>query len=117
MHVTAELTAILPKRRGALADLLDVLDQAGVAARALCLVDTGDYALARFVPDDADKGRAAVEQAGIPCATAAVLVIPSDPGRLAEALHLLAEARAPVFYVYAGASVTVLGCPDAERAA
>jgi len=144
LRTATQLTAVLPNRRGALADLCNVLHEAGVSVLALCLMDTAEFGLARFVAYDADAARTALDEAGIPCAPAQVLLIAAKSARagtgtgsrrpvgprsgsctrnsLAGVLETLAIAKVEVSYVYSGSSsdtaklVTVIGCPDPDRA-
>jgi hypothetical protein len=117
MEIVTQITAILPNRRGALADLLDVLGRGRAAVRALCLTDTAEYGLARFVADDPAAARTALDRAGIPCAPTPVILCPAaGPAALAGILRRLAEGKAAVQYAYASGDAFVLGCPDHERA-
>ena len=122
--MVTQITAILPSRRGASAELIEVLSESGVAWRALCVVDTAEFGLARFVPEDAETARACLDNAGIPCSVAPVVEIAStEPDAVAAAVRRLARRKIAAQYLYCGApgargpGVTVLGCDDPERAA
>lgn len=124
MSVATQLTAILPNRASALADLCDVLRGAGVRVIALCVVDTADYGLARFVADDPLGARRTLDEAGIPCGETPVVVLETTkpPRSLGEAARRLAQHKVELSYVYAGVpeagrAVAVLGVSDPHKAA
>ena len=105
MKITTQLTAILPNRPGALADLLDVLSDNEINVLALSVVDTAEHGLVRFVVDGPDVAQTALEHCGMPFGVSKILAIElsNTPGALGELARRLAKAKINIDYVYGSA--------------
>ena len=123
MELVTQLTAILPNRPGALADLLEALSDNKINVIALCVVDTAEHGLARFVVSEPEEAQRALEQCGIPYGTnqAISLALPNTPGALGDVARKLAKAKVNIDYAYASTSDAdparaILGVSNMKRA-
>ena len=105
MRIVTQLTAILPNRPGALADLLDILSDHEINVLALCVVDTAEHGLVRLVVDEAEDAKTALEQCGMPFGVSRVIAVElqNTPGALGELARRLGKSRINIDYVYGSA--------------
>lgn len=118
--VVTQLAAVLPKRTGALADLCHVLKRAQVETLAMCLLEADKVRLARFIPDDAEAARNALDVAGIPCGPGQVLLV-SCANAVTAVEELSRALKTQPDYFYLGVpdgqtSRLVLAVPDVDQA-
>ncbi|HRU07433.1 MAG TPA: hypothetical protein P5137_16845 [Candidatus Brocadiia bacterium] len=123
LETVTQLTAILPNRPGALADLLKVLEESKVNVLALCVVDTAEHGLVRFVVDDPARAQSSLEQCGMPFGVNAALslLVPNLPGALAQAARKLGAAKVNIDYAYCsaggpGEARVILGASNPKKA-
>jgi hypothetical protein len=78
----------------------------GFNVTALCLVDTAEHGLARFVVEEPDKAQETLEQCGIPygVAKALSLELPNTPGALSAIARRLGEGKVNIDYAYGSAT-------------
>ncbi|HEY3266047.1 MAG TPA: ACT domain-containing protein [Armatimonadota bacterium] len=98
-----QLSVFLQNKSGRLAAATRALGARGINIRALCLADTADFGVARFIVSDPVAAAQALKDEDFATALTDVLVveIPDEPGGLSRVLEVLGEAGADVEYLYA----------------
>ncbi|MDR0446010.1 MAG: acetolactate synthase [Oscillospiraceae bacterium] len=98
-----QLSVFVENKRGKLVGVTEVLGAAGVDLRALSIADTADYGVLRVIVDKPDAALSALTDAGYVVKKNRVLPVSvsDEPGALAKALRVLADAGADVEYLYA----------------
>lgn len=121
-----QVSVFLENRPGHMATMLQVLGEAEVDIRAMCLADTADFGIARLILSDTERGLRALRESGFTASTTEVLraEIPDEPGGLLHSVcQPLAAAGINVEYLYAfvdrphGKAVVVAKVSDLDRAA
>ena len=97
-----QISVFLENRTGQLAEITQLLAQAGVDIRALSIAETADYGLARMIVDDCYKASAILLEHGDILSMTPVwaVEVPDRSGGLAEVLSVLAENQVDVEYMY-----------------
>jgi hypothetical protein len=118
-----DLMVILQDRPGELARVGEVTATAGVHIRGLAAFTGESHGVAHVLVDDdeADRARAALNDAGLGVADARevlVVDVANRPGSLGELARALAEARVNVDLAYSafGGARIVIGTDDLESA-
>lgn len=120
-----QLSLFLENRPGQLRAPCEALARAGVDILTMSLADTDQFGLLRLVVRDAERGRRALEEAGMVVNVADVVPIEVDdrPGGLAAVLAALDEGQIGVEYMYpfaagprAGKAAIVFRFDDPARA-
>jgi hypothetical protein len=98
-----QLSVLLDKAAGRLADVAEVLAAGGVNVRTLALADMAEFGILRLVVDDTERARLALKAAGFAVNTTAVLAVgvPDAPGGMARVLRVLGSRGLAVDYLYA----------------
>ena len=98
-----QVSVFIENRKGALADPLRVLSDAGIGLRALSIADTSDFGILRIITDDNTKAAYQLCEQGYICSVTDVVAACADdkPGGLAALLTILSDAGVDVEYVYA----------------
>lgn len=98
-----QVSVFVENRKGALADALRTLSEAGVGLRALSIADTSDFGILRIITDDNRKAAFSLSENGYVCSVTEIVAACADdrPGGLAALLTLLSDAGIDVEYVYA----------------
>ena len=98
-----QVSVFVENRKGALADALRTLSDAGIGLRALSIADTRDFGILRIITDDNRKAAMALSEADYICSATEVVAAAADdkPGGLAALLTILSDAGIDVEYVYA----------------
>ena len=98
-----QVSVLIENRKGALADPLRVLSDAGIGLRALSIADTSDFGILRIITDDNTKAAYQLCEQGYVCSVTDVVAACADdkPGGLATLLTILSDAGVDVEYVYA----------------
>lgn len=93
--MSTQIVVFLENRPGALADLTEVLAEAGVNIDAILLEGSVDFGNVRIHADAPRKAEKALEDAGYQFRTgeAIVLKLPNKPGQLADITRKLAKAK------------------------
>ena len=101
--VTKQVSVFLENKSGRLAEVCQVLGDAGVNMRALCIADTSDFGILRLIVNDPGRATKILQERGFGVGEADVLalVVPDRPGGLASVLALLRDAGVNVEYMYA----------------
>jgi len=98
-----QVSVFIENQKGALANALHSLSDAGIELRALSIADTSDFGILRVITNDNSKAAFALSEAGYVCSVTEVVAACADdrPGGLASLLTILSEAGIDVEYVYA----------------
>ena len=101
MKVT-QLTVFLENRSGRLAEVADILGQAGINIRGFSTTEAAEYGIVRLILTDPDRARALLHEAGFTTHFSQVLCVKVEdvPGGLAQVLDQLAEAGVSIDYLY-----------------
>jgi len=119
--IRTELSLRLPNSPGSLADVCRLMSDERVNILAMALEPTGHL---RLVVDNHVHAAGVLREHHHQVAERSVIVtaVPNEPGALAPALRLVADANVNIDYAYSGASegaamaTVVLGVDDAQRA-
>ncbi len=97
-----QLTVFLPNEPGTLAQMAQVLGDAGIQMHALMVADTADFGIVRIICDTPRAAARALADEGYRAAATRVVAIEVEnvPGGLAKVLTKLARVRLNVEYAY-----------------
>ncbi len=109
--VETELFFVTPTRIGLLAEVSEVLRDAGVDIRAIGAYDEGDHGEFMLIVSDTPTAKVALGRMGINAVEKSVVTVevPDTPGALAEVARKIADGGVNVGWVYA----TTSGAPTA----
>lgn len=98
-----QISVFLENKPGQLRAFTEVLAKRGIDMRALSLVDTRDFGIARLIVDDWNKADQVLREEGYVFSTTPVLAvaIPDEPGGLNRVLAILGDNGVNVEYTYA----------------
>lgn len=98
-----QISIFLENKAGRLAEVTQVLSDAGVNIRALSLADTSDFGILRLIVDDNDRAKAALKEKGFTVGKTDVVAVEVDdrPGGLGRILSILSKEGINVEYMYA----------------
>ncbi len=102
-RVTKQVSVFLENKSGRLAEVCQVLGDAGVNMRALCIADTSDFGILRLIVNDPARATSVLQERGFGVGEADVLalVVPDRPGGLASVLAIMKQRDINVEYMYA----------------
>lgn len=97
-----QLSVFLENRPGRLAEMAQVLGDAGNNMRAFVVADTAEFGVARIIVDRPQAARGALQDAGFGVTVTRVIAVevPDRPGGLAHVLDVLGRAGVNVEYAY-----------------
>jgi len=97
-----QLSVFLENRPGRLAEMAQVLGDAGNNMRAFVVADTAEFGVARIIVDRPQAARGALQDAGFGVTVTQVIAVevPDRPGGLAHVLDVLGRAGVNVEYAY-----------------
>lgn len=97
-----QLSVYAQNRKGTLGDVVQVLSDAGVDLRSICVADTETFGILRLIVDDNDKAFKALREADFMVRIREVVAVSLEdrPGALAEVLRFLADADINLEYMY-----------------
>jgi hypothetical protein len=97
-----QLTVFLENRSGRLAEVADILGQAGINIRGFSTTEAAEYGIVRLILTDPERGRQLLHDAGFTTHFSEVLCVKVDdvPGGLAGVLDQLADAGVSIDYLY-----------------
>jgi hypothetical protein len=109
--VETELFFVTPTRVGLLAEVTEVLRDAGVDIRAIGAYDKDDHGEFMLIVSDAPLAKMALGRIGINAVEKSVVTVevPDTPGALAEVARKIADGGVNIGWVYA----TTSGAPTA----
>jgi hypothetical protein len=102
MQTAKQLSVLLMNKPGRLVDMLTALSKGKVGFRALAVMDSGDRASVRFVPDDFAAAMSILEDMNIACESSDVLLveIPAQSGGFRRICERLATEHLNIDYAY-----------------
>lgn len=98
-----QLSIFLQNRMGSLSKPLEVLSDADVNIRAMCMADTSEFGILRLVVDDPEKGRKALEEKNFLVKITEIIGVEMDdtPGGLTDVLKVIKNSEIDLEYLYA----------------
>jgi len=98
-----QIAVFLENRAGRLAEVTEILSEAGINIRALSLADTSDFGVLRMIVDDHEAARKVLRDRGLTVAVTNVVAVevPDQPGGLHHILNMMGQAGVNVEYMYA----------------
>ena len=87
---------------GSLSKPLEVLSEANINIRAMCMADTSEFGILRLVVDDPEKGKEVLDKDFLVKITEIIGVEMNDtPGGLTTVLNVIKENNIDLEYLYA----------------
>jgi hypothetical protein len=98
-----QISIFIENKSGRLAEVTQVIGEAGVNIRALSLADTSDFGILRLIVDKTDLAKAVLKEHGFTVSKTEVVAVevPDRPMGLHGILKVLDGARLNVEYMYA----------------
>ena len=119
-----QLSVFVENKKGSLHQITDLLANANIDLRSMCIADTSDYGIVRMITDDTDRAYKVLSEAGQTAnvRTVTAFAVPDCPGGLAKVLALLDKEGVNMEYMYAlvttekDKAYAVMRTDDYERA-
>lgn len=98
-----QISIFIENTSGRLAEITQVLGDAGINIRALSLADTSDFGILRLIVNDVEQAKLILKEKGFTVNKTEVVAVevPDRPGCLAAILRSLDAERINVEYMYA----------------
>ena len=98
-----QLSVFVANKQGSLHDITNVLAEARINLRSICVADTSNYGIVRIIADDPDKAKEILDKEGHAANVRRVnaFAVPDQPGSLAMVLSLLEGCGVNIEYMYA----------------
>ena len=98
-----QLSIFVENKSGLLAEITEILGQAGVDIRAISVADTSDFGILRLIVDKPKEAVEALRAANLTVSLTSVIAVGIDdkPGEFAKAMRVLADGEIGVEYMYA----------------
>ena len=98
-----QLSIFLQNRMGSLSKTLEVLSNANVNIRAMCMADTSEFGILRLVVDNPEKGKDALEENNFLVKITEIIGVEMNdtPGGLTSVLNIIKENQIDLEYLYA----------------
>jgi hypothetical protein len=98
-----QISIFVENKAGRLAEVTQVLSEAGVNIRALSLADTSDFGILRLIVDNNDMAKAVLKEHGFTVGKTDVVAVEVEdrPGGLSRILDILSHQNVNVEYMYA----------------
>lgn len=98
-----QLSVFLENKPGQLNIPCKAIANAGLNILTLSLADTHQFGILRLILEEPDKGKAALEAAGcvVNVTEVVAVIVPDQPGGLANILDLIEKANINLEYMYA----------------
>ncbi|THB64186.1 MAG: ACT domain-containing protein [Desulfovibrio sp.] len=98
-----QISIFLENKAGRLAEVTQVIADAGINIRALSLADTSDFGILRLIVTDFEKAKAALKDKGFTVGRTTVVAVKVEdtPGGLSSILSILSKSGINVEYMYA----------------
>ena len=108
---------------GSLSKPLEVLSNAGVNIRAMCMADTSEFGILRLVVDNPEKGKDALEENNFLVKITDIIGVEMNdtPGGLTAVLKIIKENEIDLEYLYAfthekeGKAILLLHADDLDK--
>lgn len=97
-----QLSVFVGNEKGSIADITEMLSNAGVNLRAMTVADTVDFGILRLIADDTSRALSVLKNEGIIAGVtdATAFAVPDEPGGLARVLRILSEGGVNTEYMY-----------------
>jgi hypothetical protein len=97
-----QLTVFLENRSGRLAEIADLIGQAGINIRGFSTTEAAEYGIVRLIVTEPERARDLLHEAGFTTHFSHVICVkvPDEPGGLARVLDELANAEVSIDYLY-----------------
>ena len=98
-----QLSVFVQNVPGRLAEIADIIAEAGIDIRALSLADTTNFGILRIIVDKPDDALRLLKDRGLSVKSSGVIAVGIDdmPGGFAKAVRTLSDAGVSVEYSYA----------------
>ena len=98
-----QISVFVENRPGRLAEITEIIGNAGIDMCAMSIADTTDFGILRLIVDDPGKALELLRSAECVVSVTQVLAvsIEDQPGSLAKVLRILADAGISIEYLYA----------------
>ena len=98
-----QLSIFVENKPGRLAEITDILGNAGIDLRALSIADTKDFGILRVIVSDPARAQEVLRAASCVVSVTPVLAVAIEdaPGSLSRVLRVLADADMSIEYIYA----------------
>lgn len=118
-----QLSIFLQNRMGSLSKPLEVLSNADVNIRAMCMADTSEFGILRLVVDDPIKGKEALEENNFLVKITDIIGVEMNdtPGGLTAVLKIIRDNEIDLEYLYAfthekaGKAILLLHADDLDK--
>ena len=118
-----QLSIFLQNRMGSLSKPLEVLSDADVNIRAMCMADTSEFGILRLVVDNPEKGKDTLEENGFLVKITEIIGVEMNdtPGGLTSVLKVIKDNEIDLEYLYAfthekeGKAILLLHSDDIDR--
>ncbi len=119
-----QLSVFVENKRGSLSKITELLANASIDLRSMCVADTSDYGIVRIIANDPVRAHQVLSEAGqiANIRTVTAFAVPDAPGGLAKVLALLDDKGINMEYMYAlvttekDKAYAVMRTDDYERA-
>ena len=120
-----QLSIFLQNRMGSLSKPLEVLSDADVNIRAMCMADTSEFGILRLVVDNPEKGKEALEENNFLVKITEIIGVEMNdtPGGLTSVLKVIKDNEIDLEYLYAfthekeGKAILLLHADDIDELA
>ena len=98
-----QLTVFVENKHGTLVTVTDILSKHNINLRALSIAETQDFGILRLIVNDEETAEKVLAQEGylIKITDVVGVKIGDAPGKLSEALHVIADNDINIDYLYA----------------
>ena len=98
-----QLTVFVENKHGTLVTVTDILSKHNINLRALSIAETQDFGILRLIVNDEETAEKVLAQEGylIKITDVVGVKIGDAPGKLSEALHIIADNDINIDYLYA----------------
>ena len=98
-----QLTVFVENKQGTLVTVTDTLSKHNINLRALSIAETQDFGILRLIVNDESAAKKVLAEEGYLIKTTDVVgvKIGDAPGKLSEALHVIADNNINIEYLYA----------------
>ena len=98
-----QLTVFVENKHGTLVTVTDILSKHNINLRALYIAETQDFGILRLIVNDEETAEKVLAQEGylIKITDVVGVKIGDAPGKLSEALHIIADNDINIDYLYA----------------
>ena len=118
-----QLSIFLQNRMGSLSKPLEVLSDANVNIRAMCMADTSEFGILRLVVDNPEKGKEALEKSNFLVKITDIIGVEMNdtPGGLTTVLKVIKDNEIDLEYLYAfthdkaGKAILLLHADDLDN--